>query len=112
MQFNNPYMTTTEKLDTIARWIIINSILYYELDSPIVSDEKFDANAKQLVEIIQMNPEASEAMRWKYVFEDFDGSTGFHLYSRMKRADKNRMMWEAKWVKQWVDQMKEKGIRL
>lgn len=84
-----------EKLDTLARWLIVSSILYYELDSPVSNDHVYDSNARQFVELAKANPDAKQAMRWLYMMDDFDCSTGFHLYHRLKKKDKEQLMRQA-----------------
>ena len=88
MEFSNPYWSNKLKIDSLQRWILVHSILYYELNTGIVSDKQFDANAYQLVKLQKDNPEDSERSQYWYVFYDFDGSTGFHLYYRLNDSDK------------------------
>lgn len=88
MKFANPYWSNKLRIEALQRWIIVHSILYYEMDNSVVEDKQFDANAKQLVQMQQdYEDEAKETQYW-YMFYDFDGSTGFDLYSRMKKKDR------------------------
>lgn len=87
MRFNSPYWNKWEKIQMLQRWILVHSYLYYNADDPIVSDEMFDNNCKQLVELQRAHKKSSEKTRFYYVFEDFDGSTGFHLISRLRKRD-------------------------
>jgi hypothetical protein len=88
MEFKNPYWSNKLKMSALQRWIIVHSILYYEMDSSIVSDKMFDANARQLVKMQkQYSDEATQTDYW-YAFYDFDGSTGFDLFGRLKNKDR------------------------
>ena len=80
MNFSNPYMGIAQKISTLQRWILVHSYLYYELDSPVVEDEVFDNNCRQLLRGMQKYPE--ETTRYSKIFEEFDGSTGFDLYRK------------------------------
>lgn len=95
MIFKNPYLDTDSKLDLLAKWIIVHSIIYYELDDNIVSDKMFDDNCKQFMEL---KPYGSKKYRWRYVMHDFDGSTGFHLYSKANLTDRQELRNLADWL--------------
>ena len=84
-------LTNLERCSFLQRKIIINSIIYYELDDNIISDQQFDKMCKNLLKGIQYtkNYERSD---YFYVFYDFDGSTGFHLYHRLEDDDKEYLM--------------------
>lgn len=77
---------TKMKVDFLQRKIIVNSILYYELNFSTISDSEFDSLCKQLVEL-QKTIDIS-ATQYGYAFHDFDGSTGFDLYHRLTDHDK------------------------
>ena len=88
MRFANPYWSNKLQMDALQRWVLVQSIIYYELNSSVVSDKEFDSNARQLVAMQkQYSKEAKETEYW-YVFYDFDGSTGFDLFERMNKVDK------------------------
>ena len=54
--------------------ILIHSYLYYQLDSPLITDALYDSMCKELVEI------GYKEIGWyDEQFKDFDGSTGYHL---------------------------------
>lgn len=88
MIFNNPYWSVQTKLDLLARWIIVHSIIYYELGTSIIEDKMFDDNARQYVSLAWDRPDAVKQSRWGYIMHDFDGATGFDLYGRLKRKDR------------------------
>ena len=90
-------LTNLERCSFLQRKIIINSIIYYELDESLMSDQQFDKMCRNLLKGIQYtkNYERSD---YFYVFYDFDGSTGFHLYHRLENDDKEYLMHLAKHV--------------
>lgn len=74
----------------LQRRIILNSIAYYELDSPQITDREYDELSKQLVEL-QSEIDVNET-QYGYCMYDFDGSTGFHLYDRLSESDKEYLI--------------------
>ena len=96
MKFTNPYWSNKLRISSLQRWVIVQSIIYYELNGSIVTDKVFDENARQLVQMQKDFPnEAKESEYW-YLFYDFDGTTGFDLYGRLKQKDKQYLMQQAK----------------
>ena len=88
MKFANPYWSNKIKISFLQRWVIVQSIIYYELNSSVVSDEEFDGNAKQLVQMQKDFPDEAKQSDYWYVFNDFDGTTGFDLFYRLKKKNK------------------------
>ena len=77
-------------INFLQRKIIINSIAYYELDNPVLSDKQYDELCKQLVsmqEDIDLN-----LTQYGYCMDGFDGSTGFDLYGKLNDHDKDYLM--------------------
>ena len=87
------YWDDNVKVSYLQRRIIVYSILYYELDKPILSDKQYDSISQQLVNMMN-NVEKSELEKSKYWYcmYDFDGSTGFDLYSRLNPEDQHYLM--------------------
>lgn len=96
MIFKNPYWTLETKLDLLARWIIVHSIIYYELDKSIVPDSMFDSNSRQFVVLVDNNSSVLKNTRYGYVMKGFDGSSGFDLYSKLRAADRVNLMYDAR----------------
>lgn len=92
MEFPNPYLSVTNKMNSLERWILINSYIYYELNDNVVSDKVFDANSKQLLELIKKNKTDFKASQYYYAFKNFDGNTGFDLFTKLKKDDKIRIV--------------------
>ena len=77
-------------INFLQRKIIINSIAYYELDNPVLSDKQYDELCKQLVSLqedIDLN-----LTQYGYCMSGFDGSTGFDLYGKLNDHDKDYLM--------------------
>ena len=80
--YNFPvYWTDKLKIDFLQRVILIHSYLYYEADNSVWSDKKYDEVARQLTNKTQ----------YGYCFYDFDGTTGFDLWDRLNKEDKQRI---------------------
>ena len=82
-----------ERISFLQRKVLINSYLYYERDTNLISDKDFDSLCKELVSL--QNKYNTD---WIYnktdygaVFYDFDGTTGFHLWDRLKLIEKTRI---------------------
>lgn len=91
MKFNNPYWSIKTKLELLEKWIIVHSIIYYELNTNIVSDEMFDNNCKQLVKGISKYTKEFKESKYYKVFKSFDGSTGFDLYPKLNSKEKKEL---------------------
>lgn len=75
----------------LQRKIILLSIAYYEFDYSPMSDYDYDNLAHELVDRMRKCENVKDS-RYYYVFYDYDGSTGYHLYSRLTDADKELLM--------------------
>lgn len=89
MKFANPYWSNKLRISALQRWVIVHSILYYEMSDSIITDGEFDANAHQLVQMQKDDPEAAEQSDYWYVFYDFDAVTGYYIYDRLTDDDKD-----------------------
>lgn len=87
------YWTDKLKINFLQRVILIHSYLYYEKDNPIWTDKKYDETAKQLAELQQEHDRNAIKYRtqYGYAFYDFDGTTGFLLWDRLKKKDKKQI---------------------
>ena len=83
-------------INFLQRKIILNAIAYYELDSSRLSDREYDELSYQLVEL-QKDIDIQET-QYGYVMYDFDGTTGFDLYSRLNEKDKRYLMQLARYI--------------
>lgn len=97
------YWTEAEKINFLQRIILIHSYLYYEKDNSVWTDKKFDEVAKQLV---SMQGEHDvlwirNKTQYGYTFYDFDGTTGFLLWGRLKKKDKEQIAGIANSIRRW-----------
>lgn len=84
------YWTPKLKIDFLQRVILIHSYLYYQKDNPVWSDKKYDEISKQLVKEQSEKTKqwVKDKTQYGYAFYDFDGSTGFDLWYRLNKNDK------------------------
>lgn len=77
-------------IDYLQRKIILNAIAYYELNISPIEDREYDELSRQLVEL-QKDIDINKT-QYGYVMYDFDGTTGFDLYHRLSKEDKDYLM--------------------
>jgi hypothetical protein len=84
------YWTDKLKVDFLQRVILIHSYLYYEANNSIWSDKKYDEVARQLTDMQEEHTTKwiKNKTQYGYCFYDFDGTTGFDLWDRLKEKDK------------------------
>lgn len=75
--------TVEAQIDFYCRRILVHSIIYYQMDSNVITDGKYDAMSKLLVRLLQGNRDKLENCYYGEVFKDFDGNTGFDLYDKL-----------------------------
>ena len=93
------YWSDNVKVSYLQRRIIVYSIMYYELDESVVSDKQYDEISKQLVRMMkETSQEELEKTDYWYCMSDFDGSTGFDLYGRLNKKDKEYLTKLAKYI--------------
>lgn len=87
------YWTDKLKIDFLQRVILIHSYLYYEKDNSIWTDRKYDEVAKQLTNMQEERTTKwiEDKTQYGYCFYDFDGTTGFLLWDRLKKKDKEQI---------------------
>jgi hypothetical protein len=57
--------------------LMVHSYLYYELDTPMITDDKWQEWANELVGLQREHTDPIGF--FDDLFKDFDGSTGYHL---------------------------------
>lgn len=88
------------KMNHLQRKIILNSILYYEYNLNSISDHHYDDLCKQLVtyqHIHNRHGDIKKDTMYGYVYYDFDGSTGYHLFDRLNVYDKQYLLSITDW---------------
>lgn len=93
MKFHKPF-NNVEKIQLLQRSILVNSFAYYVLDSNILTDFQYDANAMQLVELMKNHPEEAGRSRYHEYFHDYcpadddaHYTSGFDLLEHVRRLD-------------------------
>ena len=81
-------MSIKDRLSFLQRYILVHSRLYYDKDTSVISDKKYDFIAKKLVELKNKYDKEWQKTDYYYCFKDFDGTTGFDLWNRLKVKDK------------------------
>lgn len=80
-------------IDFLQRKIILNCIVYYELNMNKLSDKEYDDLSRQLVDMQKDSSiDIMHDTQYGYCMYDFDGSTGFDLYHRLNDHDKEYLM--------------------
>lgn len=82
------YWSIKTRIEYIQRKIIISCIVYYQLNSTIMTDNEYTTICKQLKELQNENPNITKETKYYYVFKDFDVSTGFDIYNKLNKHDK------------------------
>ena len=72
-------MDILSRINHRERQILVTSYLYYNLDENIITDEKFDKYAFDLVGMMKKYPEEFKQSEFYLGFTEFDGSSGFDL---------------------------------
>ena len=99
------YLSDIEKVSALQRRIIVFSIMYYDMNESCISDADYDELAYMIVKTQnEMSDEELKKTTYYYVMYDFDGSTGFHLKSRLTQHDHAYISGIASIVyHQWID---------
>lgn len=92
-------MKVKDRISYLERYILVHSLIYYELNESVISDKRFDKNARLLASKIEKyGPEKISKTEYGYVFYDFDGSTGFDLIGRLSDKDREKIERIARYV--------------
>lgn len=75
------------RIEFLQRKIILNSIAYYIYDTSFISDTYFNSIAHQLADMMSEYGDISKT-KYGYAFGEFDGSTGFDIYYKLKKKDR------------------------
>lgn len=88
--------TTLEKLHQRTQQILVHSYIYYEFNTNIIEDYKYDQYANELIEIIKQNPELLDQVEYGYMFKDYaECGSGFNLnYRHPKIVEKAQYLLE------------------
>lgn len=82
--------STVDKLNRIERMVLLHSIIYYDLNENVITDDYYNKLTRLLAKKVrqyQDKPVLKKTM-YGYVFKDYtDGSTGFDLTHKLKKRD-------------------------
>lgn len=85
-------MKVKDRISFLERYILVHSFIYYYMNENVISDKKFDKIARLLTNKIQKYGQKKIAStQYGYVFQDFDGTTGFDLIDRLNPKDRKRI---------------------
>lgn len=77
------------KLSFLQRRVIVYSIQYYMMNATVISDQQYDACARQLETLMnECTQEECEKSRYWYCMSNFTAATGFDLYSKLTDEDR------------------------
>ena len=62
--------------------VLVHSCIYYVFNENIISDSTWGTWARELAELQEKYPSIAARVDYAKEFQDFDGSTGFHLPTR------------------------------
>lgn len=98
-----------DQISYLQRWIIVHSIIYYHLNSNVVSDKQYDEYAKHLEKLIKLNDKEFKKSQYYYAFVNYSSATGFDLYDKLNKHDKEYLTHLANNVLKCGKKIKEKG---
>lgn len=82
--------TTVDKLNRLQRMVLLHSIIYYDLNENVITDDYYNKLTRLLAKKVAQyrdKPVFKKTM-YGYVFKDYtDGSSGFYLAHQLKKKD-------------------------
>lgn len=83
------YWSIKTRIEYLQRKILICSIIYYELNDNIITDNEYNIISQQLSKLLtDTDISVVKKTKYYYVFKDFSSSTGFDLYNKLNNEDK------------------------
>lgn len=102
-------LSTVDRISFLERFILIHSVIYYHLNSNIITDSKYDEYSKYLEKLIKLNDKEFTESQYYYAFIDYSSATGFDLYDRLNSKDKEYLFKLAKYILHISTKTIEKG---
>lgn len=96
MTFKN--MSPVEQMDYLCRYLIIHSIIYYDLDSNVISDQLYNKKSKELEKLVQTHRNSLEECYYKDCLIDFTSATGFDLKYKLTQEHREYLERKASWI--------------
>lgn len=72
-------IATFNLINRRRRQLHVHSVLYYHMDTNLITDDTFDKWAVELAELQEANPQFKYAGYQYGMFENWTGDTGMHL---------------------------------
>ena len=79
-----------DRIRQLRLGLMINSYIYYKLGENIISDQTWDARARELVKLQKKYPAVAKKVRFADVFKDFTGETGYYLAGALDKRGINK----------------------
>ena len=79
-----------DRIRQLRLGLMVHSYLYYKLGQSIMSDQKWDAKARELVKLQKEYPAIAKKVRFAKVFEGFTGETGYYLAGALDKRGINK----------------------
>ena len=89
------HWTTVDKLNRLERMVLLHSIIYYDLNESVISDDYYNKLTRLLAKKVERyaGTKTFKKTMYAYVFEDYtNGSTGFDLAHKLKKKDYEYLM--------------------
>lgn len=86
------YLGARKKIDELREILHVHSAIYYFLFDNLISDGEWDSMARELVKLQKRFPAHAKEGYEAEEFQDWDGSTGYHLPMTAEVLDKARAM--------------------
>lgn len=102
-------LSTVDQISFLERFIILHSIIYYHLNSNMISDKQYDKYAKYLEKLIKLNDKEFKESQYYYAFTDYSSATGFDLYDKLNDYDKKYLTHLANNILHKGNKIVEKG---
>ncbi len=77
-----------DKINSYQHRVLDYAYAYYELSRSLIADSRYDELSQYLVRLQEAFEEDAKKTVWWYVFHDFTGETGYHLFDRLKEHHK------------------------
>lgn len=77
--FSGEELAIAQKIQRRRLQMLVHSRMYYLMDHNILDDSIFNNLAQELAELQDAYPQIAKRVCFAEAFEDWDGSTGFHL---------------------------------
>lgn len=91
-------MSIIEKIDSLCRQVILHSIIYYDYDSNVISDKRYDKIAIELESLVNKNKDLIKECFYYECLKDYTSATGFDLKYKLTEEHKAYLEKVASWV--------------